>query len=51
MRDTYKAILLMLLVPILTAVGLSEECASQVTMIVMTILTGVAVATWKYFKK
>ena len=50
MRDTFKAVLVLTIVPVLATVGLSESCGTEVVGIASTILSGLAVAVWKWKK-
>jgi hypothetical protein len=51
MKDTYKAILVMLLVPSLMTFGMSEVCANEFVAILSTVLTAIALFAWKWAKK
>ena len=51
MKDTYKAILVMSLVPLLVTIGLSEACSNEVAAVLTTALTAVSVGLWKWAKK
>ena len=51
MRDTYKAVLVMTLVPLLVVAGLSEACSNEVAVVFSTLLTAVSVGLWKWSKK
>lgn len=51
MKDTYKAVLVMFVVPVLVTVGFSEACSNEVVAVLATGLTALSVAGWKWSKK
>lgn len=51
MKDTYKAVLVLVLVPVLVTLGFTEACSNEIIAIVSTIGTGAAVVVWKFLKK
>lgn len=51
MKDTYKAILALTLVPLLVEFGFSEACGGEISSVVATVLTALSLVAWKWTKK